>query len=181
MTREEVLVFKQWDSDPTKTGRICFHSAIVDPMARPDAPPRESIEVRAIAVFPDSEANMCPSVTYPEPMSPAKIVDKIEAVIANILFLPLLARMYFRLVFRTSRDHRKGIERIVDALLLDKGNKLGIEQGSTREARSEAKDLMMIDEKFYMKVMASKTKLDNVVLNRRRRTPWIWWLFPSNW
>jgi hypothetical protein len=181
MTRDEVLVFKQWDSDPTKSGRSCFHSAILDPTARPDAPPRESIEVRAVAFFPDHLVNTCPSPTYPELMSATKIADKIEALLENILLLPLMVRLYFRWVFWSSRNVQAGIERLLDRLLRDKGNQLGIEQGSSKEARLEAKAVMLKDEKFRLKVLASKKRLDKAVQNRRRRTPWLWWLFPSNW
>ena len=52
MKKNEVILFKQWDSDPTLSGRITFHTAFSDPAAPPDAPTRQSIEVRAIAFFP---------------------------------------------------------------------------------------------------------------------------------
>ena len=52
MKKSEVILFKQWDSDPTRRGRITFHTAFSDPAAPPDAPTRQSIEVRAIAFFP---------------------------------------------------------------------------------------------------------------------------------
>ena len=52
MKKNEVILFKQWDSDPTLRGRITFHTAFSDPNAPADAPTRQSIEVRAIAFFP---------------------------------------------------------------------------------------------------------------------------------
>ena len=52
MKKNEVILFKQWDSDPTLTGRVTFHTAFADPSAPADAPTRQSIEVRAIAFFP---------------------------------------------------------------------------------------------------------------------------------
>ena len=61
MVRDEVLLFKQYDSDCSKSGRCCFHTAVRDPTARADAPPRESIEVRAILFFANHEGpNTCP-------------------------------------------------------------------------------------------------------------------------
>lgn len=48
MTRDEVIVFKNYDSDPTKTP-YSVHGAFIDPHAPADAPPRESIEVRVFA------------------------------------------------------------------------------------------------------------------------------------
>ncbi|VEU39626.1 unnamed protein product [Pseudo-nitzschia multistriata] len=46
MTKSEGILFKQTDSDFTKTGRSCFHMAVPVPGAPVDAPPRESIELR---------------------------------------------------------------------------------------------------------------------------------------
>jgi hypothetical protein len=50
MTRDEVIVFKNYDSAPSSP---CWtmHGAFTDPTAPADAPPRESIEVRVIAVI----------------------------------------------------------------------------------------------------------------------------------
>ena len=50
MTREEVLVFKGYDSDPHRTGGVP-HVAFDDPSCQAGAPPRESIDVRMIAFF----------------------------------------------------------------------------------------------------------------------------------
>ncbi len=52
MTRDEALVFKTKDSDPTKAHHVP-HSAFDDPSAPPDAPPRISIEIRATAYWFD--------------------------------------------------------------------------------------------------------------------------------
>lgn len=60
MTKDEVLVFKQWDSDPHLSGRMCFHTAFKDPSAPDDAPARQSIECRIMVFFPDHEPNTCP-------------------------------------------------------------------------------------------------------------------------
>jgi hypothetical protein len=50
MTRDEVLVFKGYDSDPERATGVP-HAAFDDPSAPEDAPPRESIDVRAFAFF----------------------------------------------------------------------------------------------------------------------------------
>lgn len=47
MTPDEVLVFKTYDSDGSVVQRTP-HSAIVDPTSAADAPPRHSIEIRAL-------------------------------------------------------------------------------------------------------------------------------------
>ncbi len=52
MTRDEALVFKTNDSDPSKAHNVP-HSAFDDPSCPPDAEPRASIEMRAIAYWFD--------------------------------------------------------------------------------------------------------------------------------
>jgi hypothetical protein len=51
MQPDEILVFKLFDSD---RGRVQWtgHTAFTDPSAAPDAPPRESIEIRTISFLP---------------------------------------------------------------------------------------------------------------------------------
>jgi hypothetical protein len=50
MTVDEAWLFKNFDSAPPGPGRAAPHSAFTDPH-HPHAPPRESIEVRALALF----------------------------------------------------------------------------------------------------------------------------------
>ena len=61
MERDEVLLFKQWDSDPLRAGRQCFHTAFqaigADGAA---ARPRQSIEARCLLFFPDHVPNTIP-------------------------------------------------------------------------------------------------------------------------
>jgi hypothetical protein len=51
MRREEVLVFKVYDSARDGRARWSAHTAFEDPTAPPDARPRESIEIRTLAFF----------------------------------------------------------------------------------------------------------------------------------
>lgn len=51
MTRDEVLVFKQFDSAPGPVARYTPHAAFEHPNAPPDAPPRESIEIRCLLIY----------------------------------------------------------------------------------------------------------------------------------
>jgi hypothetical protein len=51
MHRDEALVFKVYDSAKDGRARWGAHSAFVDPTVPADAPPRESIEIRAFAFF----------------------------------------------------------------------------------------------------------------------------------
>jgi hypothetical protein len=50
MQRNEAMVFKTFDSDRSRT-RWTAHCAFDDPTSPPDAPPRESIEMRTLAFF----------------------------------------------------------------------------------------------------------------------------------
>jgi len=58
MTESEAILFKQVDSDFTKTGRSCFHMAVLDPNAPWDAPPRETIELRMLCYWKNTETGI---------------------------------------------------------------------------------------------------------------------------
>jgi hypothetical protein len=51
MQRNEAVVFKTFDSSKDGRARWTAHTAFDDPTSPPDAPPRESIEMRALAFF----------------------------------------------------------------------------------------------------------------------------------
>ena len=51
MTRDEALVFKVYDSETDGRARWGGHSSFDDPTTPENAPPRESIEIRAFAFF----------------------------------------------------------------------------------------------------------------------------------
>ncbi|MFC3285078.1 CmcJ/NvfI family oxidoreductase [Litchfieldella rifensis] len=51
MRREEALLIKGYDSRRDGRARFTPHTAFQDPTTPPDAPPRESIEVRTLAFF----------------------------------------------------------------------------------------------------------------------------------
>ena len=54
MQTDELLVLKCFDSAPDGRARFTAHSAFEDPTAAPDAPARESIEVRVLAFFDEA-------------------------------------------------------------------------------------------------------------------------------
>lgn len=51
MTRDEVIVFKVFDTDASAGVRFTAHSAFTDPTSPPDAGIRESIEMRALVFY----------------------------------------------------------------------------------------------------------------------------------
>jgi hypothetical protein len=51
MRRDEVLLIKCFDSATDGRARLAVHSAFEDPTSPPDAPPRQSIEIRSFAFF----------------------------------------------------------------------------------------------------------------------------------
>ncbi len=52
MQPDEVLLIRVHDSANDGRARLSFHTSFENPAAPPDAPPRESIEVRALVFFP---------------------------------------------------------------------------------------------------------------------------------
>lgn len=53
LTPEEVLLIKCFDSKVDGRARRVPHTAFVDPTSKPDAPSRESIEVRCLVFHPE--------------------------------------------------------------------------------------------------------------------------------
>ena len=51
LRRDEAIVFKTYDSARDGRARFTAHAAFDDPATTPDAPPRESIEMRVLAFF----------------------------------------------------------------------------------------------------------------------------------
>ncbi|MDH3737908.1 MAG: methyltransferase, partial [Alphaproteobacteria bacterium] len=51
MNRNEALVFKVFDSATDGRARFTAHTSFEDPNTPPGAPPRESIEMRALVFF----------------------------------------------------------------------------------------------------------------------------------
>ena len=51
MRRDEAIVFKVYDSAKDGRARFTPHTSFDDPRTPPGAPPRQSIEARAIAFF----------------------------------------------------------------------------------------------------------------------------------
>ena len=58
MTKNEAIIFKQMDSDYTKSGRISFHMSVKDPTAYANIPPRQSIEVRMMCYWNKTEGGL---------------------------------------------------------------------------------------------------------------------------
>ena len=56
MQRNEALVFKTYESEKDGRARFTAHASFDDPTGPPDAPARESIEVRALAFFSPAAA-----------------------------------------------------------------------------------------------------------------------------
>ena len=57
--REEALLIKCYDSATDGRARLSFHAAFDDPASPPDAPPRESIELRTLVFWaPEHPANV---------------------------------------------------------------------------------------------------------------------------
>jgi hypothetical protein len=53
-----VILLKCYDSKEDGRARFSAHSAFDDPTTRPDAAPRESIEIRALVFWPDQDSEL---------------------------------------------------------------------------------------------------------------------------
>ena len=62
MVRDEIVCHKQADSDFRVKARMCFHTAVEDPSASENDPPRQSIEARIICVFKNQDMNTVPEI-----------------------------------------------------------------------------------------------------------------------
>lgn len=58
MTQEEAVLIKCFDSREDGGGRFTAHTAFVDPTSPADAPPRESIEARALVLYPPDRSGL---------------------------------------------------------------------------------------------------------------------------
>lgn len=80
MTSDEVLIIKQFDSDPEAPARFCFHTSFKHPSPLANAPPRQSCEVRAIAFFWDNPRSVSrlpsPALPLSPPISRAKFLKE---------------------------------------------------------------------------------------------------------
>lgn len=117
MVQDEVILFKQYDSDPVRKARMCFHSAFRDSTAPYNAPKRESIEVRCMAFFPDHSPNTCP-----DPDGAVRVAcSEILIMVDSLYEWPRLSRMWFN-----DKMKRNQWEVILSDLVKDKENLVGL-------------------------------------------------------
>ena len=158
MTKSEILLFKQWDSDDTCPARMCFHTAFHDPTAlRRTTPARESIEVRAIAFFPNHQPNTCPVWNPPagaQILSNTTISTKLLRAMEHVEFWPLPAQQLVRMVPRT----RQGAIIVLEAMMRDGQNRLGL-QTATPEAKVSIKADILSTDLFFDAFLQAKNKL----------------------
>ena len=137
MKNDEVLLFKRWDSDITLPGRLCFHTAFSDPNAPKDSPARESIEVRAIAYFPDHEPNTCPFVEEEQlnygPADEKRAQKGLKKVIEAIEWPSLWSSLDKDYIRAEIAKGSSGMKAVGKMLVNDEGNYVGIEKYSKAE------------------------------------------------
>ena len=185
MTRDEVILFKQYDSDYNQSARACFHTAFSDPTAPADAPPRQSIEVRAILFYPDHTPNTCPEVAQTtetektSPVTPKQAANNVKLSIEAIACWPPMAQAIFRWMVTSEA----GAARFLDSLLKDRSNRMGLKDASS-ETRNATRDLLLADKdhSLYEEMYKiTRTKLVRIVQARRKASPFTWFLNPFNW
>lgn len=141
MTKDELLLFKQWDSDSSLTGRCGFHTSFKDPNSASDAPSRESIEVRALCYFPEHIPNTCPTPTVQGAIEPTVevAVQKVVETMAYVLHFPAAARGWLVL---TSKLGKWGIRQIAQKFAEDETGHLGL-KGMSDERRAKVVDALL--------------------------------------
>ena len=82
MTRNELLLFVQYDSDPTAVGRYCFHCAVTDSTVPPEIT-RTSCETRLMVFFPDHTPCTIPEVLT---KGSGKIGISIEKMMSSLCY-----------------------------------------------------------------------------------------------
>jgi len=150
-TKDEVLLFKQYDSDPSLSGRVCFHTAFKIPNAPANAPVRESIEARAIAFFPDHEPNTCPVVATRSIGSEGSVEacgQKILKAFDTIAYWPKAALLAVRWA---------SAEGIVSGMLKDSENHFGLKDKSA-EFKQQVKDYLFEND-VEMVIAKAKTTI----------------------
>eukprot|EP00658_Telonema_sp_P-2_P033261 TRINITY_DN24449_c0_g1_i1.p1 TRINITY_DN24449_c0_g1~~TRINITY_DN24449_c0_g1_i1.p1 ORF type:complete len:452 (-),score=109.30 TRINITY_DN24449_c0_g1_i1:140-1495(-) len=80
---DEALVFMQYDSDPTRKCRYTFHTSLTVSNGYRDFP-RESVEVRLLAFFPQEENSM-PDMTLPAEL---RIPAAVDSILSDLSYLP---------------------------------------------------------------------------------------------
>merc|ERR1712232_840888 len=104
MTKNEAIVFKQMDSDWTKSGRICFHMSVSDSSKlEQNLPPRESIELRMMCFWKDADVDSMPTKEninaslIQDPVTITKINSWLESLITAVgILLFIISFGYIR-------------------------------------------------------------------------------------
>lgn len=117
MTKDEVLIFMQYNSDPTSPARFTFHSSINDSSAPKTTSAglplyRESIELRTIAFFPTFHLQTIPRTIT----NGATMIDRgVRKLIELVSYLPQWdenGRAWVRSIVFSGDDLKAGIETI---------------------------------------------------------------------
>jgi len=160
MKKNEVILFKQWDSDTTLKGRLCFHTAFQDPNALDDIPPRQSIEARGICFFPDHEPNTCPILTEPEDGGDDEkliknSVDKICGTFQYIHMFPAEFKPWF---LKEASKGVTGIKTIAESFAKDEKGYFGCKKAS-EETKKKIVDELMKGDKIGIEIRKAVEKL----------------------
>ena len=113
MLKKEILIFMQYDSNSRTKTRYTFHTSLRSPHAQPDAQPRESIECRCIAFFPQHQPNTIPEILYKENEIVSVAIFKILQALLFAAKWPKDAQKWMS----TELYKPGGVERIVKELV----------------------------------------------------------------
>jgi hypothetical protein len=102
---------------------------------------------------------------------------RIRTTVENLFFFPLPVQWMYRYAMRSGRT---GAPAVIQMLLADPGNRLGLERAHD-SVKADATALLLKDDKFATRADMMKQRLEQAILERRRLSPWTWWLSPYSW
>merc|ERR1712107_802747 len=144
---DEVLLFKQFDSNTAVPGRMTFHTAFVDPPARPDAPERQSIECRAFCSSLTSSptpVQLCLPMQWRRASIPLKMTQRLRLPCKNA-WVDRHHEFLARLCENVAHDHlsqQDGAREIAQTIVKDDGNHQGFKKYSP-EKKARIVSLLM--------------------------------------
>ncbi len=140
MTRDEVLLFMQFDSDIDSGGaRVCFHTSFRPLTAAATTRPRQSIETRCIAVFPDHTPD---TLLLDDASISAASASAIISALQHSKSWDAKGKAWLLSMAKQIRSGRKGVAEEVVRMMVEHGAKEGHHglKGASRELKRAVRE-----------------------------------------
>jgi len=134
MSKDEVILFKQYDSDVHVPARMCFHASASDPRVTGAISQRQSIEVRCMAFFPREHVSAYKRPTEEE-VRVTLTVSQLLQVIQYVHLWPKRDCAWFVKTMIQKGEEKGGTE-VLEELVRDRRNDLGLKKSTPTFARA---------------------------------------------